>query len=285
METIIETIIEARGVTKIYGNSLALNNFSFSLGAGRVMGLIGPNGAGKTTALRCLMGMTSYQGDLTVLGQNPKNERMEILSDVAYIADTAILPSWMTVAQLFEYTAGVHAKFDSVRANSFLAQTEVSKHSKISTLSKGMVTQVHLAIAISIDAKLLVLDEPTLGLDIIYRKRFYEQLLNDYFDKSKTILITTHQVEEIEHVLTDLLFIKNGNTVLNMEMDSIGQRFVELDVNDQNLEKARSLKPIHERKGFGVTALVFDGVAVDQLADLGQIKTPSVADLFVATMS
>jgi len=269
----------------MHGNFLALNDFSFELGAGRIMGLIGPNGAGKTTALRCLMGMSSYLGELTVLGKDPSKERMDILTDVAYIADTAILPSWITVDQLFEYTAGVHPKFDLARANSFLRQTEVSKHSTIGTLSKGMITQVHLALAISIDAKLLVLDEPTIGLDILYRKRFYEQLLNDYFDKGKTILITTHQVEEVEHLLTDLLFIKNGNTVLSMEMETVGQQFVELEANDQNLEQARLLNPIHERKGLGVTAFIFEGVEEAKLVPLGNIKTPSVADLFVAKMS
>lgn len=281
----METIIEARGLTKIYGDTLALNNFSFELGTGRIMGLIGPNGAGKTTALRCLMGLSSYQGQLTVLGKDPSKERVDMLSEVAYIADTAILPSWITVDQLFEYTAGVHPRFDLARANSFIKQTEVSKQSPIGTLSKGMVTQVHLALAISIDAKLLVLDEPTIGLDIIYRKRFYEQLLNDYFDKSKTILITTHQIEEVEHLLTDLLFIKNGNAILNTQMDSIADQFIELHVDDQNLEYARSLKPMHERRELGLTALIFEDVEAAKLATLGSIKTPSVADLFVAKVS
>jgi ABC-2 type transport system ATP-binding protein len=281
----METIIEARGLTKVYGDTLALNNFSFELGAGRIMGLIGPNGAGKTTALRCLMGLSSYEGQLAVLGKDPSKERADMLSEVAYIADTAILPSWITVDQLFEYTAGVHPKFDLARANSFIQQTEVSKQSRIGSLSKGMVTQVHLALAISIDAKLLVLDEPTIGLDIIYRKRFYEQLLNDYFDKSKTILITTHQIEEVEHLLTDLLFIKNGNAILNTQMDSIGDQFIELHVDDQNLEHARSLKPMHERRELGLTALIFEDVEAAKLATLGRIKTPSVADLFVAKMS
>ena len=281
----METIIKAQGLTKIYRDTAALNNLSFELGAGRIMGLIGPNGAGKTTALRCLMGMPSYSGELTVLGNDPSKERMKMLSEVAYIADTAILPSWITVGQLFKYTAGVHPKFDLARANSFLQQTEVSKHSIISTLSKGMVTQVHLALAISIDAKLLVLDEPTIGLDILYRKRFYEQLLNDYFDKSKTILITTHQVEEVEHMLTDLMFIKNGKAILDIEMESLGQQFVELEVSDENLQQARLLNPIHERMGLGVSVLTFEGVEQQSLASLGRLKTPSVADLFVAKMS
>ncbi len=281
----METIIEARGLTKLYGNSFALNNFSFKLGAGRIMGLIGPNGAGKTTALRCLMGMSNYQGHLNILGQDPSKERMKMLRDVAYIADTAILPSWMTVAQLLEYTSGVHPRFDLKLAKSFLHQADISRDKKISELSKGMITQVHLALAISIDAKLLVLDEPTLGLDILYRKRFYEQLLNDYFDKSKTILITTHQVEEIEHVLTDLLFIKKGSVILNTEMESIGQRFVELEVSDQKADQAQEFGPIYQSKNLGVHMMIFEGVDAAKLSALGKVKTPSVADLFVAKMS
>jgi ABC-2 type transport system ATP-binding protein len=249
------------------------------------MGLIGPNGAGKTTALRCLMGMASYQGSLNVLGKDPSRDRRALLNEVAYVADTAILPSWITVAQLLEYNAGVHPNFDLARANSFLQQTEISRHSKIKTLSKGMITQVHLALAISIDAKLLVLDEPTIGLDIIYRKRFYEQLLNDYFDENKTILITTHQVEEVEHLLTDLLFIKNGKAILNMEMDELSQHFVELEVSEQNLEQARALKPIYEGSSLGVYTMVFEDTPALKLAELGNIKTPSVADLYVAKMS
>lgn len=281
----MKTIINAQGLTKNYDGKLALNNFSFELGAGRIMGLIGPNGAGKTTALRCLMGMATYDGKLNVLGKDPSRDRGALLNEVAYVADTAILPSWITVAQLLEYTAGVHPNFDLARANSFLQQTEISRHSKIKTLSKGMVTQVHLALAISIDAKLLVLDEPTIGLDIIYRKRFYEQLLNDYFDESRTILITTHQVEEVEHLLTDLLFIKNGKATLNMEMDTVSQHFVELEVGEQNLEHARALKPIYEGSSLGVNTLVFEDVPALKLAELGNIKTPSVADLYVAKMS
>lgn len=283
--TMTKPIIQARGVTKIYGTKFALNNFSFELGAGRIMGLIGPNGAGKTTALRCLMGMATYQGDLNVMGRNPKRERMEMLHDIAYIADTAILPSWMSVAQLLEYSSGVHPKFDLVKANDFLAKTEISNHSKVSELSKGMITQLHLALTISIDAKLLVLDEPTIGLDILYRKRFYEQLLNDYFDDSKTILITTHQVEEVEHLLTDLVFIKNGSSVLDIEMDSLESRFTEVTVSKANLELARTLAPLHERKEMAGHKFIYDGVSRDTLAGLGQMNTPSVADLFVAKMS
>jgi ABC-2 type transport system ATP-binding protein len=281
----MKSIISAQGLTKNYNGKFALNNFSFELGAGRIMGLIGPNGAGKTTALRCLMGMATYEGKLNVLGKDPRHDRGAILNDVAYIADTAILPDWITVAQLLEYTAGVHPNFDSTRANSFLQHTEILQESKIKTLSKGMVTQVHLALAISIDAKLLVLDEPTIGLDIIYRKRFYEQLLNDYFDENRTILITTHQVEEVEHLLTDLLFIKNGKALLNMEMDKVSEHFVELEVSEQNLEQARLLNPINERSSLGSNTLIFEGVAAAKLAELGNINTPSVADLFVAKMS
>ncbi len=281
----MDAMICAKGLTKSYGTKFALNNFSFTLGAGRIMGLIGPNGAGKTTALRCLMGMASYQGNLAVLGRNPQHERMAMLKDIAYIADTAILPNWMTVAQLVEYTSGVHPKFDLAKANCFLKQTEIKRHSKISELSKGMVTQLHLALTISIDAKLLVLDEPTIGLDILYRKQFYEQLLNDYFDESKTILITTHQVEEVEHLLTDLVFIKNGNALMNIEMEALESQFLELRVSDSNLEHVRKFKPIHERKNLGSHNLIFEGVAASELVDFGHISTPSVADLFVAKMS
>lgn len=280
----MKSMIKAQGLTKIYGDSFALNNFNLELGPGRIMGLIGPNGAGKTTALRCLMGMTQYEGRLQVMGKDPSTQRMDMLSDVAYIADTAILPSWMTVDQLLEYTEGVHPKFDRARANGFIQTTEIRPSSKISTLSKGMVTQVHLALAISIDAKLLVLDEPTIGLDIIYRKRFYEQLLNDYFDEQRTILITTHQIEEIEHLLTDLLFIRNGNSILNAEMEHLGDQFVELEVSEQNLEKARQYNPIHERTVLGARVLIFNGAPVNELAKLGSTRTPGVADLFVATM-
>lgn len=281
----MQPIIRAKGLTKAYGNKFALNNFSFELGAGRIMGLIGPNGAGKTTALRCLMGMAEYHGELRIMDKDPRKERMTMLHDVAYIADTAILPAWMTVSQLLEYSAGVHPRFDLNRAEEFLQQTDVSKHSKISALSKGMVTQVHLALAISVDAKLLVLDEPTIGLDILYRKRFYQQLLNDYFDEQRTILITTHQVEEIEHLLTDLVFIKNGGVVLNMKMDALSQRFVELDVHADHLQEARDLGPISERRELANTILLFEHVSPDRLRSMGTIKTPSVADLFVALMS
>ncbi|GAA6140117.1 ABC transporter ATP-binding protein [Arenicella sp. 4NH20-0111] len=281
----MESMIRAKGLTKIYGDSFALNNFNLELGPGRIMGLIGPNGAGKTTALRCLMGMTGYEGELQVMGKNPSTQRMGMLSDVAYIADTAILPSWMTVNQLLEYTAGVHPKFDRDRADGFISSTEVRLTSKISQLSKGMVTQVHLALAISIDAKLLVLDEPTIGLDILYRKRFYEQLLNDYFDENRTILITTHQIEEVEHLLTDLLFIKNGNSVLSAEMERLGDDYVEVEVSEQNLEKARAYKPLHERKVLGAHVLLFKGVPASALSEYGATRTPGVADLFVATMS
>ncbi len=278
-------IIEAQSLTKHYDNKFALNNFSFSLEKGRIMGLIGPNGAGKTTALRCLMGMTNYQGQLRVLGKDPSTQRQQMLREVAYIADTAILPAWITVAQLLEYTAGVHPKFDIERAKGFLASTDINVQNKISELSKGMVTQVHLALAISIDAKLLVLDEPTIGLDILYRKRFYQQLLNDYFDDAKTIIITTHQVEEIEHVLTDLLFIHQGKAVLNMPMDRVEKEFTELQVADAKLAQARKLEPIYEQSGMGQSSLIFQGVDREVLQPLGKVRTPSVADLFVAKMS
>lgn len=278
-------VINARGLTKIFRDKAALNNFSFELEKGKILGLIGPNGAGKTTALRCLMGMATCHGELQVLGKDPVRDRMSLLSDVAYIADTAILPAWMTVSQLLEYTQGVHPKFSRQRAVQFLEKTDVRLKDRISTLSKGMVTQTHLALAISIDAKLLVLDEPTLGLDILYRKTFYEQLLNDYFDEGKTILITTHQVEEIEHVLTDLLFIKNGSAVLNMSMEELSYRYVDLEVDDGQIDMARLKKPIAERAGIGARVFTYEDVPRQELEGLGKLSTPSVADLFVAKMS
>ncbi len=278
------TVISAKGLTKHYTNQFALNNFSFELGAGRIMGLIGPNGAGKTTALRCLMGMTTFQGSLSVLGMDPRIKRTELLRDVAYIADSAILPSWMTVAQLLEYTKGVHPNFQLERALTFLSQTEIQRSKKIGALSKGMITQLHLAIAISVDAKLLVLDEPTLGLDILYRKRFYQQLMNDYFDEQRTVLITTHQVEEVEHLLTDLLFIKRGSVALNMDMESLSSRYLKLEVYEDCLASAESLQPIYTEKGLGKTVFLFENINRNELSPLGKVSPPSVADLFVALM-
>ena len=281
----MESIIHAKGITKLFGGFAALNNFSIDIPAGRIVGLIGPNGAGKSTFLKCVMGITSHHGDLSVMGMNPTTDRRQLLQRVAYIADTAVLPRWIRVIQLLEYAEGVHPNFNRARAEHFLEQTEVNLNSKIGTLSKGMTTQVHLAIAISIDAKLLVLDEPTLGLDILYRKRFYEQLLNDFFDEQRTILITTHQVEEIESLLSDVIFIKQGKLLLESSMDQIAKRFHQVEVSGNHLEKAEQLAPIYRSPTLGGERLIFETDDASELAALGQVSTPSVADLFVAKMA
>ncbi len=281
----MQSIIKAQGVTKLFNGFAALNNVSVDIPAGRIVGLIGPNGAGKTTLLRCLMGLATYDGELSVMGENPLQNRQKLLEQVAYIADTAVLPSWIRVIQLLEYAEGVHPNFNRQRAEHFLANTDVKLNSKINSLSKGMTTQVHLAIAISIDAKLLVLDEPTLGLDILYRKRFYEQLLNDFFDEQRSILITTHQVEEIEALLTDLIFIQNGKLILSMPMEKIAERFHQIDFNKDQLSETHGLRPIYRSPILGGERLIFENVDYQELTAYGDVATPSVADLFVAKMS
>lgn len=281
----MSSIIKAQGVTKLFGGFAALNNISLDIPAGRIVGLIGPNGAGKTTFLRCLMGLATHQGSLSVMGLNPLKERRNLLTQVAYIADTAVLPRWIRVSQLLEYSEGVHPKFNRQRAENFLAKTDVKLNSKIGTLSKGMATQVHLAIAISIDAKLLVLDEPTLGLDILYRKKFYEQLLNDFFDEQRSILITTHQVEEVEALLSDLLFIQRGKLLLNMSMDEVSERFYQVDLSKDALDAASDLNPIYRSPILGGERLIFEDTSAEILSGFGKVSTPSVADLFVAKMA
>ena len=281
----MESIIKAEGVTKLFDSFAALNNINLDIPAGRIVGLIGPNGAGKTTFLRCLMGLSTHLGKLSVMGMNPLENRKKVLEHVAYIADTAVLPRWIRVNQLLEYAEGVHTNFNRKRAEGFLTKTDIKLNSKIRTLSKGMITQVHLAIAISIEARLLVLDEPTLGLDILYRKRFYEQLLNDFFDEQRTIVITTHQVEEVEALLSDLLFIQKGKLILNMSMDEIGQRFHQLDINKNQIDVALALKPIHRSPILGGERLIFENTPQQKLQEIGAVSTPSVADLFVAKMA
>lgn len=279
------SIINAKGLSKRYGDFKALDNISLNVESGRIVGLIGPNGAGKTTALRCLLGLSTFDGELTVLGKRPDKDRISLLNDVAYIADTAVLPTWIQVNQLLEYMQSVHPKFNPVKAQKFLDKTEIKATHKVTELSKGMVTQLHLAVAISIDAKLLVLDEPTLGLDIIYRKRFYEQLLNDYFDEGRTILITTHQVEEVEQLLTDLVFIQKGQIVLDSTMEEVTERFIEVEVPSDKIEQARALRPISERATMGGVNMLYENIRPDQIEGLGKSRIPSVADLFVAKMS
>jgi ABC-2 type transport system ATP-binding protein len=277
--------IEARGLRKVFGTTVALDGINLRVEEGRILGIIGPNGAGKTTALNAILGLTSYEGQLTVLGRDPWNARDQLMRDVSFIADVAVLPRWIRVSQLLDYVTGVHPKFDRAKAESFLAKTIIKRGSKVRQLSKGMVAQLHLALVMAIDAKLLVLDEPTLGLDILYRKQFYDSLLNDYFDKTRTIVVTTHQVEEVQDVLTDLMFIDRGRIALECSMEEFESRYLEVMVNPEHVADARALKPIHERSVFGRSVMLFDGANREQVAALGEARRPSIADLFVAVMS
>jgi ABC-2 type transport system ATP-binding protein len=277
--------IEAHGLRKAYGTTIALDSVDLQVEEGRILGLIGPNGAGKTTALNAILGLTPYQGQLNVLGRDPWTARDQLMRDVSFIADVAILPRWIRVSQALDYVAGVHPRFDRAKAEGFLAKTTIKRTSKVRELSKGMVAQLHLALVMAIDARLLVLDEPTLGLDILYRKKFYDSLLNDYFDRSRTIVVTTHQVEEIQDILTDIMFIDRGRIVLECSMEEFESRYAEVTVNPDQVAAARSLNPIYERQVFGRSILLFDGVDRRQLAALGELHTPSIADLFVAVMS
>src|SRR5216110_995573 len=277
--------IEAHGLRKAFGTTVALDSIDLRIEEGRILGLVGPNGAGKTTALNAILGLTSYQGELRVLGRNPWIERDQLMRDVCFIADVAVLPRWIRVSQMLDYVAGVHPRFDRTKAESFLARTDIKPTSKVRQLSKGMVTQLHLALVMAIDAKLLVLDEPTLGLDILFRKQFYDSLLNDYFDGKRTIVVTTHQVEEVQEVLTDLMFINHGRIVLECSMEEFDSRYVEVMLHPDHVDGARSLKPLHERQVFGRSVMLFENVDRGQLAALGDARTPSIADLFVAVMS
>jgi ABC-2 type transport system ATP-binding protein len=277
--------IEARGLRKAFGATVALDGVDLQVEEGRILGMIGPNGAGKTTVLNAILGLTSYQGELRVLGRDPWSEREQLMRDVCFIADVAVLPRWARVSQMLDYVAGVHPRFDRVKAEAFLAKTTITHGRRIRELSKGMVAQLHLALIMAIDARLLVLDEPTLGLDILYRKQFYDSLLNDYFDGSRTIVVTTHQVEELQHILTDLMFIDRGRIVLSCSMDEFESRYAEVTVNPEQIEAARALKPIHERQVFGRSILLFDRADHQQLAVFGEVRTPSIADLFIALIA
>jgi ABC-2 type transport system ATP-binding protein len=277
-------VIEARGLKKSYHSIHALQDVSFSVGSGRIVGLIGPNGAGKTTALKALLGLTHFEGELRVLGRDPRSQRDELMREVSFIADVAVLPRWLRVGQALELVAGVHTRFDRARAMEFLRRTDIRMRSRVRELSKGMVTQLHLALILAIDARLLVLDEPTLGLDLLYRRQFYDTLLNDYFDKERTIVVTTHQVEEIENLFTDVIFIKQGRILLDSSVEALAERFVQLTVTPENAARARALQPISEREVFGRFVMIFAGRAAADLASLGELRTPSIADLFVATM-
>lgn len=276
--------IEAHGLRKAFGTTMALDGIDLRVEEGRILGLIGPNGAGKTTALNAILGLTPYEGQLRVIGRDPWSERDLLMQDVCFIPDVAVLPRWIKVSQALDYVDGVHPRFDRAKAEGFLAKTTIRRTSKVKELSKGMVTQLHLALVMAIDARLLVLDEPTIGLDILYRKQFYDSLLNDYFDRSRTIVVTTHQVEEVEHVLTDLMFIDRGRIVFNCSMEEFESRYAEVTVKPDHVAAARALKPKQERQVFGRSILLFDGVDRQQLAALGEVRTPSIADLFVAVM-
>ena len=278
------TVIEARGLRKAYSTNVALDDVNLRVEEGRILGLIGPNGAGKTTALNAILGLIPYQGELNVLGRDPWAERDQLMRDVSFIADVAVLPRWMRVWQTLDYFAGVHPRFDRAKAEGFLAKTTINRASKVIALSKGMVTQLHLALIMAIDARLLVLDEPTLGLDILFRKQFYDSLLNDYFDRSRTIVVTTHQVEEIEHVLTDLMFINRGRIVFECSMEELESRYLEVTVHPEQVDAARALKPMHERQVIGRNVFLFDRADRRQLAGFGEVRTPSIADLFVAVI-
>jgi len=277
--------IEARGLRKTFGATVAVDSVDLKVEEGRILGLIGPNGAGKSTLLNAVLGLIPYQGELSVLGLNPWEVRDKLMRDVCFIADVAVLPRWMRVAQALDYVAGVHPRFDRTKAERFLARTQIKTRSRIKELSKGMVTQLHLALVMAIDAKLLVLDEPTLGLDLLYRKQFYDTLLNDYFDRRRTIVVTTHQVEEVEQILTDVMFINHGRIVLDCSMEDFEARYLEVSTRPERLAEARALKPMHERQVLGRSILLFDRADPDRLATIGDVRTPSIADLFVAMMS
>ena len=276
--------IEARGLRKVFGTTIALDGIDLRVEEGRILGLIGPNGAGKTTALNAILGLTPYEGQLRVLGRDPWTERNQLMRDVCFIADVAVLPRWIRVSQALDFVAGVHPRFDRSKAASFLAKTTIRHSSKVRELSKGMVAQLHLAIVMAIDARLLVLDEPTLGLDLLYRRRFYDTLINDYFDKERTILLTTHQVEEVENLFTDVIFINHGRVVLAASVEDLGSRYQQLTLAGDNAARARALHPFYEREVFGRVAMLFEGRSAAELSALGELRTPSIADLFVAKM-
>ena len=280
----MNAVVTANGLSKRYKNAIALDNVSFEIQPGRIVGLIGPNGAGKTTALKAILGLTSFQGQLDVLGLDPRTQRDKLMEQVCFIADVAVLPRWIRVREAIDFVANVHPRFSRAKCEAFLARTKLTPDQRVKQMSKGMIVQLHLALVMAIDARVLVLDEPTLGLDILYRKQFYQSLLEEYFDENKTIIVTTHQVEEIEHILTDLMFIRDGKIVLNTDMEAMGDRFAEVLVNADKAATARQLNPLDERQVFGKSIFLFDGVDQTRLAELGEIRRPSVSDLFVATM-
>ncbi len=280
----MSTVITAKGLTKRYKSTRALDNVDFTIESGRIVGLIGPNGAGKTTALKAILSLIRFDGELTVLGMDPRRDRNKLMEQVCFIADVAVLPRWIRVREVVDFVANVHPRFNRARCEKFLEQTKLKHDQRVKEMSKGMIVQLHLAVVMAIDARILVLDEPTLGLDILYRKQFYQRLLEDYFDEDKTIIVTTHQVEEVEHILTDLMFIRDGRIALDTSMDALGDRFIEVMVSPDQANAARALGPIDERQVFGKSIFLFDGVDRTRLEALGEIRRPSVSDLFVATM-
>lgn len=280
----MSSVLSANALSKHYGKQAAVDRINLNIEPGRIVGLIGPNGSGKTTTLKAALGLVPFEGDLKVLGYDPRTQRDDLMQEVCFIADVAVLPRWIRVSEVIDFVEGVHPKFNRKKALDYLARTKLKPSMKVKEMSKGMIVQLHLAIVMSIDAKLLVLDEPTLGLDILYRKQFYQSLLEEYFDEGKTIIVTTHQVEEIEHILSDLIFIREGKITLNTSMDEIGERFTEVMVNSDNYAAAKALGPIDERTVFGKTVFLFDGVQRSSLSKFGDLKTPGIADLFVATM-
>ncbi len=280
----MSSVITASGLTKQYRSSLALDHASFQIAPGRIVGLIGPNGAGKTTALKAILGLTDFTGELNVLGFDPRKQRDKLMGEVCFIADVAVLPRWIRVREVVDFVANVHPRFDRKKCEAFLARTKLQAGQRVRQMSKGMIVQLHLALVMAIDAKLLILDEPTLGLDILYRKQFYQNLLEDYFDENKTIIVTTHQVEEVEHILTDLMFIRDGKIVLDADMDAVGERYIEVMVNADKADAARQLHPMDERQVFGKSIFLFDGVERSTLEALGETRRPTISDLFVATM-
>ncbi len=280
----MSAVITASGLSKQYKSSRALDNVSFQIAPGRIVGLIGPNGAGKTTALKAILGLTDFTGELNVLGFDPRKQRDKLMGEVCFIADVAVLPRWIKVHEAVDFVANVHPRFDRAKCEAFLARTKLTPNQRVRQMSKGMIVQLHLALVMAIDAKLLILDEPTLGLDILYRKQFYQSLLEDYFDENKTIIVTTHQVEEVEHILTDLMFIRDGRIVLDADMDAVGERYIEVMVNADKADAARQLKPLDERQVFGKSIFLFDGANRAVLEQLGETRRPSISDLFVATM-
>lgn len=280
----MSAVIHARKLRKAYANSVALDSIDLDIEAGRIVGLIGPNGAGKTTALKAILGLCEFEGELSVLGLDPRKQRTELMNDVCFIADVAVLPRWISAGEAIDFVEGIHPRFSRAKCEAFLSHTKIKPTQRVRELSKGMIVQLHLALVMAIDAKLLVLDEPTLGLDILYRKSFYESLLSDYFDEQKTIIVTTHQVEEVENILTDLIFIRDGKLILTATMDEVGERYAEVMVNPDKADAARALNPLSERQIFGKSIFLYDGIDRSRLSELGEIRKPSVADLFVATM-